>query len=560
MAQDPLHCCLSTHFLEDCPVYKALSYTWGDASIIKPLICNGKIMPITVNLWAALCRIRDETESQILWIDSICIDQESIEERTHQVRLMKDIYKMASEVVVWLGEETDDTALGLSLARNVASAANQWEKAGALMAEDLVKAGLPDWEAPDWKALEKIYWRTWFCRVWVIQEITMAKEAVVRCGAQCIPWWTLTSAACFIIDRNIASLAGIDPRRVKTMLIYRWRLQNGNGMRLPELLYMGRESYCTDPRDKIYALLGLAADAGDLSVNLDYSRDVKQVYQEVTSSFIFQYKSLDVLSMVQDYAWAVTTGLPSWTPDWAVLPRSIPFLRPETTSKFAASRTSEPPLHISEDQTTLFATGKVVDTIRSIGTANVPARLISTGRYASKFNDALNQVDIVQMRHWEVMARKLKSYPTGESPQEVYWRTIIADADMDVENVPGGYNRIFYAWRRYWGTVVDEKFVDMIHDDGTGDRVYSATYNNARNLACNYRRFIVTKKGYIGLAPFSSRPGDHICILLGGRTPYVIRSSRKRQFRFIGESYVHGFMNGEAMEGPEEALQELAIR
>ena len=517
-------------------------------------------MPITSNLWEALGRIRHETETKILWVDSICIDQGNFEERNHQVRLMKDIYKNASEVVVWLGEETEDTAMAFDLTRKLSFTANKWEKPGPLMAEDLAKARLPDKESRDWKALDAIFWRTWFTRVWVIQEITMAKEATVHCGAQCIPWRDLTCAACFILDYNIAALANIDPRRVRTMMLYSFRLRNGNGMRLPELLLSARESHCTDPKDQIYALLGLAADAGDCSVKLDYSQDVTKIYQEITTSFISQYKSLDTLSMVQDYAWNVTTGLPSWVPDWTANPRSIPFLRPDSVSKFTASNTSEPSSHLSEDQRTLSIFGKLVDTVKSVGTANVHPQIVTTsGRQFPKWQEVAQQADIIQMRHWEVMARKVKSYPTGESPQEAYWRTIIADANMDVESVPGGYSRLFHAWRRYWGTLIDDDFVDMTVDDGKGDRVYSTTYNLARNLACNYRRFIITKKGYIGLAPFSCRPGDHICVLLGGKTPYVVRKSRKQYFRFIGESYVHGIMHGEALKGPQDTVQELTI-
>ena len=462
---------------------------------------------------------------------------------------------------MWLGEEAEDTALGFNLARKLVSTANEWEKAGIMMTEDLAEAGLPHTEAQDWKALDAIFWRTWFTRVWVIQEITMAKEATVLCGAQCIPWWTLAFAASFIGERDIGSMADVDPRCVNTMMCYGFRLRNGNGMRLPELLLVARASHCTDPRDQIYALLGLAAEAGDLSVDLDYSLDVTTVYQEIMCSFISQYKSLDVLSMVGDYSWNVTTELPSWIPDWAANPRSIPFIRPDSASKFAASRRPEPSLHYSEDGKTLFIVGKIVDSIKSIGVAKVPMRAItSSGRELSKWHGAFQHAGMIQMRHWEVMSRRLRSYPTGESPQEAYWRTIIADAPMKVDNIPGGYARLFKAWRRYWGTFDD--FNDITVDDGKGDRVYSYTYNQAKNIACNYRRFFITKRGYIGLAPFSSRPGDKICILLGGKTPYVIRSSRKRHFRFIGESYVHGLMYGEAMEGSEEeeALQELVIR
>jgi hypothetical protein len=92
--------------LEYPPSYKALSYIWGSPVGDVPVCCDGEELLITANCVAALRRTRHRVRTCVLWIDAICIDQTSIEELNHQVALMGDVYSKASEVTIWLGEET----------------------------------------------------------------------------------------------------------------------------------------------------------------------------------------------------------------------------------------------------------------------------------------------------------------------------------------------------------------------------------------------------------------------------------------------------------------------
>jgi hypothetical protein len=79
--------------------------------------------------------------------------------------------------------------------------------------------------------------------------------------------------------------------------------------------------------------------------------------------------------------------------------------------------------------------------------------------------------------------------------------------------------------------------------------------------ATESRRFFVSTKGYVGLAPFHAEIGDLCCILFGGQTPFILRNcshthpkiqyifgGEGNPYLFIGESYVHGIMDGEAYE------------
>lgn len=93
--------------------YTALSYTWGDPKLACSVLIHGVNLRITINLHTALLHLRDPVDTKVIWADAICINQSSLEERSQQVTLMVLIYKNASLTVVWLGEESNDSALAL---------------------------------------------------------------------------------------------------------------------------------------------------------------------------------------------------------------------------------------------------------------------------------------------------------------------------------------------------------------------------------------------------------------------------------------------------------------
>ena len=92
--------------LSQSPLYEALSYVWGSPIPADPISCHGKELLVTPNCIAAMRRLCDEKKRRVLWIDAVCIDQSSMDERNHQVRLMGDIYSNSKRVIIWLGEET----------------------------------------------------------------------------------------------------------------------------------------------------------------------------------------------------------------------------------------------------------------------------------------------------------------------------------------------------------------------------------------------------------------------------------------------------------------------
>lgn len=130
-------CSIGHHYLDDGPVYVALSYTWGNIDITKPIVISRhrefvssrddpKVVQtveletqveVTINLEAALRQLRASGYEKV-WIDALCINQEDDAERREQVLKMNRIYKRAREVVVWLGPEKENSDRAMAFIRS----------------------------------------------------------------------------------------------------------------------------------------------------------------------------------------------------------------------------------------------------------------------------------------------------------------------------------------------------------------------------------------------------------------------------------------------------------
>jgi hypothetical protein len=97
---------LSTNRDEE-PRFDALSYVWGQQTPTFNIIMDGRRFHVGRNLMCALQDIRDRDEALVIWIDAICINQQDLREKGHQIQLMRYIYESASTVRVWMDEEID---------------------------------------------------------------------------------------------------------------------------------------------------------------------------------------------------------------------------------------------------------------------------------------------------------------------------------------------------------------------------------------------------------------------------------------------------------------------
>jgi hypothetical protein len=146
----PLHHSRGNH------LYEALSYVWGEPADKLPILMHGHSFSVTVNLHAALQRLRNHVMQRILWVDALCINQDDQEEKEHQIQAMTTIYGKASRVIVWLGEAADDSDKALEDIR---------------IAGDSEIAFQSSYKHTERQSLEgpmlALLQRPWFYRIWV---------------------------------------------------------------------------------------------------------------------------------------------------------------------------------------------------------------------------------------------------------------------------------------------------------------------------------------------------------------------------------------------------------
>jgi heterokaryon incompatibility protein (HET) len=153
-------------------------------------------MPVTRNLYEVLEALRLTTHPRKLWVDALCINQADFKERASQVNTMRQIYEEAKKVIVWLGPQRDNSDLALDLLQKLSSIRQKpfdFAPYGVILLKDLSKAGLPDAFDPAWAAVNSLLGRSWFSRVWVIQEVAVSKYSSIRCGSREIAWDVVAS-------------------------------------------------------------------------------------------------------------------------------------------------------------------------------------------------------------------------------------------------------------------------------------------------------------------------------------------------------------------------------
>jgi hypothetical protein len=262
--EEEIRCSLTPWSLDDRTTYLALSYVWGDPDLVEDIICDNAMLSVTKNLKTALRYLRHATESRVFWIDAICINQKDIEERNRHVHNMREIYYCAQEVLIWLGPESEDSLLAFELIDLLARSFREGEHLFPSSEEDIGR--------PLWEAYTSLCGRPWFRRVWVRQEVAVARKATLMCGNHVAEWQDLVDAfqevTALGLDRYAADLRVCEESY--GIISLRRRFQSDRGIELVDLLG-GQEAACSGPRDKVYALVGLVRTPAAQAVKFDVS-------------------------------------------------------------------------------------------------------------------------------------------------------------------------------------------------------------------------------------------------------------------------------------------------
>jgi hypothetical protein len=272
---DPIVCGLNNTSEEDRPPYEALSYTWGSPDDVADIQLNGTVISIRENLWQALWHLRREGEDRIIWADAICIDQNNILERNHQVKLMKSIYTQASDVAVWLGLEGDESDTAMDFLRDDSD-----ERFVVEMQEDTV--GHPPLPNELVMPLRKLLHRDYWTRMWILQEFSLASQLTMYCGTKFASWTDLEYVRQFWEWEP-----ALGDTYASDIFWYRSKMHGGFGYTpLITLLRKYHDRRCVDSRDSIFALISMASDCQNDEIVAEYSQSLFSAYCSVLQCYV----------------------------------------------------------------------------------------------------------------------------------------------------------------------------------------------------------------------------------------------------------------------------------
>ncbi len=550
--------------------YDALSYTWGAPNFPQTITIRSSRIPITQHLFDALQHLRHPTKEISIWVDALCINQkDETGEKEKQIFWMRDIYANAQKVIIWLGSGDGTTGKALELIHRAALRARDETKDMSELASESydesrnTRQGFPARDAKEeWEPLYSFLSLPWFTRVWIVQEVVSARSAVMMIGDVELAYSDFCAAIIFFQRKGYSFLTR-DGDLIKNTLVTVHNSRIGRSDSAPKatslllLLQLTRKFLATDPRDKVYALLGMTKGSSEFPS--DYKTEVRKVFIATIWYLLAKETEpgedpLGFLSEVSHGLGKIDDAFPSWVPRWHVPPTCHLKIR-RLPDFFNAGGQNRDASNIQfPEEETLKLGGFVVGEIQS-NTECVALEDNWTG-------DTLNMLGLFSSMHQFLMEFE-ESYPTGEDIYDVLAQVLAIgglgkqfgalhylDLFMEVwsrveheltttgsfevlETLAEGFEGVFFEFD--WRTQARQ-----------GSRRVDPSFFTTMKYIMVGRKPLWTTEGHIGLGPGIVLPGDKVCVFYGGEVPYILRPIGD-QFQLVGECYLHGIMNGEGM-------------
>jgi hypothetical protein len=573
-----LECDLQPFPLGDCqlPGYNALSYCWGDPTRSNSLRCNGKEILITTTLKEALSHFvaLDHGGIEWMWIDQICVDQSNREEKGTQVNMMREIYRRSRGTVIWLGPHIKDIETMSSLIDEMwylhtqdQDLVNASRKRRPYTSSEFEATNLPPAGDRAWIVLAELLSRPWFVRTWVIQEAALSSvHPQMLCGSYRLDWEKLLGACswmrslCYTItplSHNVQAWTA-----TRSMNLFNDLKNMGGRWDMFTLLMRAMGFQASEPRDKVYSLVGLSGEGSDSTyipeaLQANYDKSCRDVYRDVTRYIIKSSSNLSIFAHIR----YVPEGkpLPSWSVDFAadahweqisylVMCRHYKGWHSTTEKPNKASGNLPVDMPVSPSDEILALRGLLIDVV------GTPCEIMTR----TNLNSSGSQV----LCAWKTAYENTRDRYTNLARAFMVTLTAnwaLTDSEM-MEHEPL-FNFWAYLWQAYNqqlklskdNDAVKEEFQRVLEPPSADDPGDANLYRLHLNAAYNRRMFFAKHKLFIGLGPKSMREGDVLCVLFGGATPFILRPDGE-QFRFVGECYVYGLMNGEAIRDWRDGL------
>ena len=562
---EPL-CCTVHHtyiLAEDMIPYETVSYCWGR----KPgeTVIEIDQIPVRVTLSAAraLHRMRSPVRSRILWIDAICIDQGSDKERSEQVAIMADIYRNTSRNLVWLGDDGGSSKAAVStLERVLQSIRDETRDYGDLWLPVHTPEGRLKFDGSaldpriDLTHLRPLFLSPWFTRLWVAQEVALSRINLCYFGPVTIDLVDVLRAAIWLTyNQNCFPAQSVFSPNLNAacslwyLVDYQFAVGKFHRGFYPVFDRL-RYFMATVPVDNVYALLGiLNTRSAGVQQNLaqivpDYTRPLMEVFRDFTRAMIEDSKRLWILqeANARDH----TRSGPSWAHHFDFKGIEYDTYGPgKLDDRFRSDNDiglPESTISHTKDPNILTLFGFVADEIQCLA-----ARMNTQDLwYRSGMIPTLNEI--------KALADKMSVlWPQRNIEREIA-DTLVAGRNAENEQFEEGDMKYYEAFLGYLEEYHEfppaPEYTHTTSLDGNAQR--AVWYGHRMQRACFRRRFSVTRSGFVGLCPEISQHGDFVVILYGSAVPFVIRPVGSGQYRLVGECYIHGIMNGEAVKKHKE--------
>ncbi|PQE09928.1 Heterokaryon incompatibility protein [Rutstroemia sp. NJR-2017a BVV2] len=533
------------------PRIRSTSYAWGDPSKPRQVRCNNRALSVTRSLYSALRHIRDPIKSRTIWADAICINQHVDTEKNHQVALMGKIYSQAERTLAWIGEDEDHVVHD---AFDFLERLDKWlcnclegystKRLGVEsidVPQQIIRELHTDWVPSLYRCLGPLFICPWFKRLWIVQEVVLAKAVDIVFGTRVLSLEKILPPVliigAFVTLRDTPDSFDVNALnnlfRIATIREIRSLVNSDCSLTaMLTALRHGATFDISDPRDRIYALLGLGYTPGFVA---DYTLSINDVFQNFAIWCLGAGSNgLEVLS----YAGLshVQSSLASWVPTFNSDYSNLHSCRLAAVNHFHASKSSTSDSNSPTPENSWRISGESVLDLRTayiddIGTiARLPLEL-----HMDETLPALKEIFEAAKCSKSTLAneryRKLCQAMTADmdqlgfeaSPKQVEWSHQLFQVMLDK-------------------SVTEEDFqsADITLDDVC--RVHSSFLDG--------KSFCLTSHDRFAWIPELSEVDDKICVLQGGRVPLVVRPRTDGKYTLIGESWVQGMMNGEALDLP----------